>query len=445
MGTIRKNSRVIFFKLMKNSSFVSILHQQFSEVIEGGFPVLYRKTMTATKLLMRKLFFIPGLIATSPIVLLISLIRPIVLVRFGTFETSRIGHFSIEPELYLSELELELAPERCVDLFGCPEPVCNQHLRLMWARTLRIIPCWLSVILDQSCLFWTRGVIHHIEISSMGRDIRQILKSQPHLSFTEEEKRRGQILLEKLGIPKGSPWICIHNRDSAYLNQKLSGQWRYHNYRDFNIGSMTRAAEELAKRGYFVLRIGSIQAEAFSIANRKVIDYASSPHRSEFGDIYLSSGCSAYMGSDSGIAQLPLIFGKPVCFVNYSLAGADLFPRQGCYPSPAFIVKHLFHKEKQRFLSIQEMFDLGLYNNAFHSHKFEDAGVELIANTPEEIQELAIEIDERLKGLWKFHPEDAALQRQFWDIFRKNDSAIDKRDIASIGSAFLRQHQYLLD
>jgi len=90
------------------------------------------------------------------------------------------------------------------------------------------------------------------------------------------------------------------------------------------------------------VRMGAIQDEMLPTSERKIIDYASSPHRSDFGDIFLSSACSAYIGSDSGITCLPLIFRKSFCYVNFSLTLADLVPRQGCYASPAFITKHLF-------------------------------------------------------------------------------------------------------
>ena len=50
------------------------------------------------------------------------------------------------------------------------------------------------------------------------------------------------------------------------------------------------------------------------------------------------------------------------------------------------------YKGMKRFLSLREMFEFGLCSTG-ESNKFEETGVEVISNTPEEICELAIEVD----------------------------------------------------
>ena len=415
----------------------------FSMIFSMG--IFYQKGFDAFKKLSKKLMFSLGFIVTLPIALIIVLIRPFVLVRFGTLSSQRIGNFAPDAEVYLCILDQEDFTQARVDFIGCPEPVSNPYLKQMWSRHFNIIPGWLSVMLDKSCRFCARSDIHSVYVDELSKDYKYLLTTPPHLSFTKEETERGRDLLEQMEIPPEASWICIHNRDSAYLDRALPAyQWNYHNYRDFSIQSMLSAANELTKRGYFVIRMGAIQSEMLSISNRMIVDYASSPHRSDFGDIYLSSNCSAYIGSDAGLFALPLIFRKPVSFVNYSLSLADFQLRKGCHTFP-FITKHLFHEQKQRFLSVREMFETGLYWVG-HSYKFEDAGVKVISNTSDEIRDLAIEVDERLRGQWRPHADDEALQQRFWDMFRKYGSLNDTGNIQTpIGSEFLRQHRYLLD
>ena len=387
------------------------------------------------------------LLLTAPVVMFAVLVRPFVLVRFGILRSERIGHFAADTEAYLCGLDQEPSAKFRVDIIGCLEPVCNLYLKQMWKRTFPITSgAYLWRLLDRSCQFWTRGDIHHAKMDGLSKYYKYLLITPPHLYFTDEEKQLGRELLSQLDIPVGSKWVCVHNRDSAYLKKTLGHvqQWSYHDYRDFSIHSMMSAAEELAGRGYYVIRLGAIQSETHSSSNRKIIDYASSPHRSDFGDIYLSSGCSFYIGSDSGIACLPLIFRKPVCFINFTLTAVDLIPKQQCYRLP-FITKHLFHKKKSRFLSLREMFEAGLHN-AGQSHRFVEAGVEVVSNTPEEICDLAIEVSERLKGQWQPQTEDETLQQRFWELVRRYALKSNWGDIKPlIGSAFLRQHQYLLE
>ena len=424
---------------MLNGGLKLFCQRQFQEIRLGGWRVFVRKVRW-------RLWFLAGIIAAAPLVLLIVAIRPYVLVRFGRMRSERIGHFASDVEAFLCARDREKPDRYIIDNIYCPEPVCNRHLRTMWARIIRITPgASLWEILDRGCQFWTRGDLQHIQLSGRSKDYRLFPVSEPHLSFTYEEHQRGQELLEQLGIPSGASWVCIHNRDNAYLDKVLGGCWTYHDHRDFSVGVMTSAAEELSGRGYYVVRMGSAVAERLISNNTMVIDYASSALRSSFADMYLLANCTAYMGGDAGISSVPLIFRKPVVFINFSATLIiNVLLRQGCYTFP-FITKRLWHKEKQRFLGIREMFEAGLAG-ASVSHRFEEAGVEPVCNTPEEIRDLAIEFDERLKGSWQPQSGDEELQQRFWTIFRAHAPAESQCGIQPrIGAAFLRKHLYLLD
>ena len=416
------------------------------QVKAGGWPVFASKVRSFGKQLLRRLSILIKLIAAAPVVILIVAVRPFVLFRFGTMQSDRIGHFAIDVEAYLCSRDRDKPRRYTVDIIGCPKPVSNRQLQTMWERNLHITTgAWFWKILDRACRFWTRSDAHHIKLYARYDDYRLLLTNEPNLSFTDEEDQRGRALLEQMGIPDGVHWICIHNRDAEYLIKTYSGtNWAYHNYRDFSVQTMLMAADELSQRGYYVVRMGAIVAEQLITNNKKVIDYASSTLRNDFADMYLLGKCAAYIGSDAGIACVPLIFRKPVIYINPSLTLLDILITENNYPSP-FITKHLWHKEKQCFLSLREIFEAGLYGAA-ESYTFEEAGVEVIANTPEEIRDLAIEVDERLKGKWQPQPEDEELQQRFWDIFRKYAQEERVGDIqARIGASFLRNNIYLLD
>ena len=97
---------------------------------------------------------------------------------------------------------------------------------------------------------------------------------------------------------------------------------------------------------------------------------------------------SAYIGSDSGIPTLAVLFRKTNGGINQSATLINHLPR-GAYHTLPFITKRLWHKEKQRFLGIREMFEVGL-DGAGMSDSFEESGVEPVCNSPEEIRDLAI-------------------------------------------------------
>lgn len=381
-------------------------------------------------------------IGLSPIVLFVVLVRRHILIRFGVIDASRIGHLS-NTEGYLCLRDLEHPKRRIVDFVGCSGVISNHQLRLMFARTLHIYPCArLLSALERACQLWTRGDLHRLEFPPT--DIRLLETTKPHLQFTEDEHLRGRGLLERLGIPAGASWVCLHNRDGSYLNQVQTGiDWTYHKYRDFDIQSMALCAEELASRGYYVLRMGSLPEQPLASCSPRVVDYANHVERSEFADVYLLGNCRFYLGSDSGIFTVSAIFKRPFAFINFPVPQAIYSFYH--WNSTPFILKRAWHKEERRMLSLRELFVSGLANT-YHTQTFEAANVELISNSPEEIRDLAAEIDDRIKGVWRAKQNDEELQRRFWDIFHQfSPHKLEGEIKARIGAAFLRKHVDLLN
>ena len=397
----------------------------------------------------RPLYFLLIMLA-APIVFFIRALRPLLLLRFGVFGADRIGVFAPTAQGYLLKNQREIARPRTADFIGVLGPISNLQLFKMLTRQVRVLPgAWLWLMLDRACQFWTRSSLHHGGTLFSLNDYPQFLNYPALLHFTSSEKLAGKNLLQALGVTYDAPWVCIHNRDAEYLNTKLAASksspeksWGYHNYRDFSAKSMVLAAEELTKRGYHVLRMGAVVAEQLISTNPKIVDYASTPLRSDFGDIFLLANCAAYLGSDSGIASVPFIFCRPVIHINWPLSQVATLTFQGPL---IFITKHLYHRATKRYLGIREVLDRKLIN-AGESRVYEEAGVDVVDNTPEEICDLAVELDERLKGTWHPLAQDEQLQLQFWDTFRQHCPPQHVGSVQPrIGAAFLRQHRYLLD
>lgn len=400
-------------------------------------------------LFIRKVLYVLLRIAFSPLVLIVILLKPLIIIRFGSIRSDRIGHFSVDVEAYLCARDQRKPIHKTIDIIGCPQPVSNRQLERMWKRTFRITPvAQIWRVMDDSCRFWTRKDTHHVKLYDRSKDYNLFLTAKSHLSFTEEEHQKGKEQLGHLGIPTGAPWVCVYNRDSNYLDKSCNARIIHHDYRNFSVKSLLSAANELSGRGYYVIRVGSMVEEPFISSDSKIIDYSNCPFQSDFMDIYLLANCTFFLGSDSGIFCIPWLFKKLVIKTNFTvLRGLNIAP--GLY-----ILKSFWNKEQQKFLSLKEIFENGLAN-ADQSFFFEQAGVELICNTQEEIRDLAMEADERLKGCWHAKSEDELLQNRFWEIFyahapqdslrRDTWSYLGKEKQVLIGANFLRKHKYLLD
>lgn len=362
----------------------------------------------------------PSLLLAIPISLisffLIFVIRPFIQIRIGFLRSDRIGHFAANTELYLCEKEERGNRPRVVDLFYFPRKPCNQQLARMWKRELIILPWFFLRPMDLiirsfdflSCFYADEAKGHDIDVNDL------YSKYPPHLHFTPEEHVHGESILRDMGVPEGSPFVCIIVRDAAYLNYiyKGSDNTAYDDYRNCDVQNYILAAEELAERGYFVFRMGAKVNSPMNSSHPKVIDYAANGMRSDFMDIYLGSKCAFCITNGTGFDAIPNVFRLPIVHVNAVPFG--LCHTWGKFP--IVITKHHIDISNDRELTLSEICERGAHHFQYSS-EYESNGISVIENSPEEILDVVIEMDDRLKGTWKELPEDNKLQQQFWDIF----------------------------
>ena len=387
----------------------------------------------------RRLLLISLMVAMSPLVIVIRILRPFVIIRFGELIARRVGHFSGDTEMYLCERNTGKYPRNTFDIFFYRNPVSNQQLLTMWRRTLRIWNFWIAYPIYRANLIFPSFSAHTIKIPS-NRDVQGLLAITPvHLYFTQEEEECGQAQLLKLGIARGREFVCFIARDSAYLDTVYpQHNWHNHNYRDSSVSNYLPAAEELTRRGYFALRMGAIVKQALDTPNKMIIDYATK-YRTEFLDIYLSSKCRFFIGSGCGIDEVPAVFRRPIMLVNY----IPIEYVHTWHPVYLFITKKIWSKKDGRFLSYKEIISSGIGSfGKEESDEYEKLGFEIVENTPEEIFDLAVEMDERLKGTWRDSPEDEELQMSFRSVFSSSNK--HGKIVSRIGSEFLRKNKALL-
>ena len=413
---------------------VHFWRRQVCQVKEGGLSVLFPKCLIALRLA-----------SVIPIILIVRALRPWVLVRFGQLKSPAFGEFAATTELYLCERDAGSQPNRSIDIFHLGYRISNQQLKKMWARTLHIFSLGRPLYDANSLL--PGGKPHKIPVPTEV-DIHGLLpRSRVHLFFTAEEERLGQAGLRDLGLPEGAPFVCIYARDTGYKGRDTGHKWslllnqdeRLHGHRNSSIHNLVPAAEELARRGYFAIRMGAVVNEDMQATNPMIIDYASKA-RSDFMDIYLSAKCRFFLGSTGGPLSVPRIFRRPVVCVN--LVPLNTGHLLAFSPAFVFIPKKLWLRDEGRFLTFRE----GLQpwpDWLSGSESYEHMGVEVIDNTPEELLAVAVEMDERLEGTWQTTEEDEELQQRFWSLLEMRDPIEEFRP--RMGAEFLRQNRGLLD
>lgn len=370
--------------------------------------------------------------------LLFLMVSPWITIRIGPLMSSRIGHFAANTELYLLETKRGInlpVRRKVIDIFFLVQPVCNQHLALMWSRKIKVynriflLPVWktnriLNRVLKTDPIRFEPG-----GTSQSDRDIHNLRNdTNSILSFTDKEEIRGQKLLRELGIPPNTDFVCLTVRDSAYLASQFPHKdWSYHNYRDSEIADYVLAAEALANDDIYVVRMGAKVHSPIPSKHPKIIDYPCSGMRSDFLDIYLGANCLFCISQGTGFDAIPILFRKPVVYVNMvPISYFNTF-----YKKALGIFKHHISTHTGKQLTFNEIFQCGA-GQCLSSACFDQKGIILKNNSPEEILDVVLEMKDRVNtDSWK---EDYPLsneQRRFWSLFPIN---------ARCESKFIRLH-----
>jgi len=187
------------------------------------------------------------------------------------------------------------------------------------------------------------------------------------------------------------------------------------------------------------LRMGALVAEPlpkdFLDAYPNVIDYARQ-FRTDLGDIFLSANCKLFVGTNAGLTTVPQAFNRPMVLVDH---GAPQWFNVLTSNSLVILSRYIF-QDKRREVCYPEM--MARWPWFWNDQSLEDADVEGVSNTPDEILAAVQERLELLEGIDRSTDEDRELQRRFWAMFLPEN--VNGHKLPRIGREFLRKYKYLL-
>lgn len=203
------------------------------------------------------------------------------------------------------------------------------------------------------------------------------------------------------GIPPEAPVVTLHVREGGYLPNL-----GYHSYRDADITTYYPALRWLIDNGYYVVRLGDKSMKPLDDFGGKVVDGPHHPLYENDFDTYFVAMSRFYLGMHSGPYSLARGFGVPMLITNAVIQhGADGYERD------ILIFKKYRSRQLDRFLSYEEVAQSpALYFCKEEAH--ERAGLELVANSPEEILEATQEMALCLDGTYGREAEIAASHRR---------------------------------
>lgn len=389
-------------------------------------------------------------ITLIPIAIPLLITRYLFRVKFFRVHGSRFGHLAMNNETFLRKKQLGIINEKNIKYIGiAPSKVCNQQLLDMYKRYLKIIQIpqprfirtFTKIMAEKSILSrWDLFVVLDYDLGYFLR----FNEVEPTLSFNSLEEASGRELLKTMDV-KG--WfICFHARDEAYVSPLLErGDSRY-TYRNSDIKNYFKAVDYVTEQGGYAIRMGAkVKEKLPELNNLRIIDYSTS-YRTELGDIYLPAKCKFFLGAGSGVASIAEIFNIPEVRINF-VPLSPLIPNFKLQHFPPgknslFIPKKIWSIEKKRFLTFKEELEFDA-KFSFDTEDYEKAGLVPIENTPEEILDVTVEMNQRLDGTWKTTEKDEELQRCFRALFTYQGQPYEFS--ARIGAKFLRGNKHLLE
>jgi putative glycosyltransferase (TIGR04372 family) len=250
----------------------------------------------------------------------------------------------------------------------------------------------------------------------------------PLLSLSDFDSERGWQCLQALGIPTDAWFVCLHVREPGFYKQRNSNL----SARDCDIDTYLLAIQTIVSRGGWVIRLGDPSMKPLPKIPQ-VIDYPHTKFKSDWMDVFLCAKCHFFVGTNSGLCAVATNFGVPVILTN--------LPHLGYLPWFGIWIPKLYWYEKEKcYINFSERLipPLGYIDLI---RMLSSIGIQVVDNTPEEINDIVIEMLELLDGTIKYTEEDKKLQQQFEGLVKKY-AGYDCN--SRMGRAFSKKYDYLL-
>ena len=293
---------------------------------------------------------------------------------------------------------------------------------------LLTLPLGICLPLNDGCQF--------MEFAANKNEMeREILGMETALlSINQNHHEMGMQALKKMGLPKDAWYVTLHVREPGYRGETLENTRG--NFRNANPLDYLKAINVITSAGGWVFRMGDSSMTPLPQMSR-VIDYAHHEIRSDWMDVFLGASCLFCIGTSSGYFTIPRFFGVPVIFTNCATSVEYyMFKEYDLY-----LPRLLKHKNSEQHLSFEEMWSPSY--SMFSSDKFlQDAGLEHVENTPEELEAVTQEMLDKTNKI-----ENNNLQKRFKVIGESSalkHGGLSLKAFTPISQNFLAQHTNLL-
>ena len=199
------------------------------------------------------------LVGSTVVLAIMKMIQPFVRFQLCIVGFHRYGHLALEPEIFLAEQEDTRVNTKftrpVVNLWslGPTAKQSNKYLARKWSERLTVIPSWMVSALHDAGELLPALKLVEPRLSITGSE-NGLDKTEPHLSFGNEEIAAGERGLLEIGIDPRRPYVCLIVRDGGHYKSKGDTESSGYELINFNINDFSSAAAVLIAHGYQIGR-----------------------------------------------------------------------------------------------------------------------------------------------------------------------------------------------
>jgi putative glycosyltransferase (TIGR04372 family) len=249
------------------------------------------------------------------------------------------------------------------------------------------------------------------------------------LKLPGETVARGWTALHGAGVPPDAWFVALHVREAKW-DERSTGA---HGVLNANIETYMLAIAEITRRGGWVIRMGDPSMKPLP-ALPNVIDYCHSSLRADWMDIFIATQCRFMLGTSSGPAVIPGVYGVPMLLTNWWPPA-----QRPWHPSDIFIPKMMRRLTNGKYLTLRET--LAEPFSYCHSRQYlAELGIGVEDNDPETIRAGVEEMLARLDA-------DAGVGVEIADLRERADRIYRSHGVHGMGQLardFLQRYRDLI-
>jgi putative glycosyltransferase (TIGR04372 family) len=238
----------------------------------------------------------------------------------------------------------------------------------------------------------------------------------PSLTLPPQMEERGCRVLRSIGLPEGAWFVALHVREPGSKAHHAD----LHQVLNANVESYLPAIGEVTRRGGWVVRMGDPSMVPLPPLPN-VIDYCHSNVRADWMDVFVAARCRFMLGTSSGPAYLPPLYGVPSVLTNWWPPA-----QRPWHPMDIFMPKMIRGMRDGRLLTLSETLaePFSFCHSLSYLEKVKKVRVE--DNTPELIRAAVVEMFERLEDKT---PDDVGI----YSMRRRADDIYDSHGAYGMG------------